>query len=559
MAHKYKYTAISFAPVQGFIEKSRKLRDLYGASRILSHLTYKLIKKIKEFDSTIEIISPGISGQLEEGKEGLPNRVLVKGSVTKEQAEDFILSTWRDVLKQCRYWIENKFHKYDPDYQFYWESQWQYWNQNTWEIFWGGGDDIQEAIEDLETKKLSRSWTVLNWIGESSSLTGTDAIIHPDINNRQWFDPKKSTSKEKQEKIKNFYHYLSFLLELHDQELNKFQDLDNKEPEGKFLDSNERLSVPELVKRLVTREDIGKKLDKINLDKSFTDIERVPPKDSQKKEGQWTGWFMGDGDKVGEKLKELVQQGDEAIQSFTTAMRDWGKQFQNNFNNSQLGRVIYAGGDDFLGVIYSKNINQPIPSLTALNWLRNFRQEWSKNGQEIGVSVGFVWAAPRVPQRDILQHCREAEQKAKSLGRDRLTIRIVFNSGQYIGWTVPWKHLDILTKYQDREGIQYKNNDLYCYQNRYGNNCDCAPNWSHIYQDLAYLKARHVIEIPRNEGQKLLCDETIALKLMDLYFPGYGKYLDEHAEQIVGDSLDIGKAILSWIDGLIHIGWYLCA
>jgi len=30
-----KYTVITFAPVQGFIEKSRKLRDLYGASQIL--------------------------------------------------------------------------------------------------------------------------------------------------------------------------------------------------------------------------------------------------------------------------------------------------------------------------------------------------------------------------------------------------------------------------------------------------------------------------------------------------------------------------------------------
>ena len=40
------YTAISFAPVQGFIEKSRKLRDLYGASLILSYLSQSLIKKI---------------------------------------------------------------------------------------------------------------------------------------------------------------------------------------------------------------------------------------------------------------------------------------------------------------------------------------------------------------------------------------------------------------------------------------------------------------------------------------------------------------------------------
>ncbi|MBW4442550.1 MAG: hypothetical protein KME10_15220 [Plectolyngbya sp. WJT66-NPBG17] len=38
------YTAITFAPVQGFIEKSRKLRDLYGSSFILSYLANALCK-----------------------------------------------------------------------------------------------------------------------------------------------------------------------------------------------------------------------------------------------------------------------------------------------------------------------------------------------------------------------------------------------------------------------------------------------------------------------------------------------------------------------------------
>ncbi|TFI52645.1 hypothetical protein BLD44_020520 [Mastigocladus laminosus UU774] len=36
------YTAITFAPVQGFIEKSRKLRDLYGSSYLLSFLAWAI-------------------------------------------------------------------------------------------------------------------------------------------------------------------------------------------------------------------------------------------------------------------------------------------------------------------------------------------------------------------------------------------------------------------------------------------------------------------------------------------------------------------------------------
>ena len=36
------YTAVTFAPVQSFIRASRKLRDLYGSSLLLSHLARAL-------------------------------------------------------------------------------------------------------------------------------------------------------------------------------------------------------------------------------------------------------------------------------------------------------------------------------------------------------------------------------------------------------------------------------------------------------------------------------------------------------------------------------------
>jgi CRISPR-associated protein len=53
------YTAISFAPVQGFIEKSRKLRDLYGASLILSYLSQGLCRAAEQIPNCT-VISPGL-------------------------------------------------------------------------------------------------------------------------------------------------------------------------------------------------------------------------------------------------------------------------------------------------------------------------------------------------------------------------------------------------------------------------------------------------------------------------------------------------------------------
>ena len=136
----------------------------------------------------------------------------------------------------------------------------------------------------------------------------------------------------------------------------------------------------------------------------------------------------------------------------------------NGFNNPRKvkqGRVIYAGGDDFLGVIY-RTPHNPVQPIEALEWLKTLPEQWEKHGCDITLSVGFVWAAPSVPQRDVLQHCRTAEKKAKKLGRDRLTIRVLFNSGRFIDWTCPWDYLHILDDYRDREG---------------------GKNWRHVYND----------------------------------------------------------------------------
>jgi len=70
-----EYTAITFAPVQGFIEKSRKLRDLYGASLILSYLSQQIVK---EAEKTTKVISPALPNV----QKGMPNRILLHGEFT---------------------------------------------------------------------------------------------------------------------------------------------------------------------------------------------------------------------------------------------------------------------------------------------------------------------------------------------------------------------------------------------------------------------------------------------------------------------------------------------
>jgi CRISPR-associated protein Cmr2 len=567
------YTAIAFAPVQGFIEKSRKLRDLYGASLILSFLSFKLVQKAESLG--LKVISPGLPTR----QEGMPNRILIKGKFERNDVQNTLLKEWQKILKVCREWIEDNLDI--PKDQYYWsqtedkkgrqKGEWERWGSYTWEIFWGYGESEKEAIkkamDDLETRKLKRDWTAINWMGESSSLTGTDAIAWHQLG-KESKEPGRSLTRQEQEDQELFYRRLSWLLDNPDYRVGKpslslenLREYEKSKPEdiGKYIAVNERLSIPELVKRLVTydkiADDIGiEKLKKKPDDPEFKDINREA--------GYWTGWFMGDGDKVGDKLKELATrpENDENKQEhdlkiFTELMRNWGKGFQNNKHlfPEGKGRVIYAGGDDFLGVLYSEKTDtqekpEKVKPIEALNWLLTLEDHWKDHQntikQEFNLdftySVGFVWAGHQVPQRDILQHCREAEKRAKSLGRDRATLRVVFNSGQFVQWTCPWDYLHVLRNYRDRDGKTWGE----------------KPNWTHIYNDWAQLKARHAIRL--QEMEKLSINKELALALFNLYFDNAGEKFKQERKWIdlAGDNSD--SAIVNWIDDLVLVGWQLC-
>lgn len=517
-----KYTAATFSPVQGFIEKSRKLRDLDGASLILSHLSESLIKVATK--QRCEVISPGLL----DVTKGMPNRILLKGEFSEEQLREALLNAWKAILKECKEWIEKNVSTTNPDTFYHWDRDWELWGNHTWEIFWGSGESISKAMDDLETRKLSRNWTGINWIGESSSITGTDAIAWNGMGKGTRNPKTLNYSQEKQE-IENFYNRLAAALE----------KTGENPPEGKVLDLNERLCIPELVKRLVTLPNtkIPQKLGITLIDK-FSDLIRKPDPENNIP-GQWTGWFMGDGDKIGDHLKSLSKQpnGEEKIQVFSNKMREWGENFEKDFPKD-LGRVIYAGGDDFLGVIYPKNQQQTQNhsqelKAKAVLWLMRLKSQWEKHQQKredgtiITFSLGFVWAGHSVPQRDILQHCREAEKEAKNAGRDRVAIRIVFNSGQYVQWICPWDELTILKEYQDREG---------------------GKNWSHIYKDWAQLKSRHAIN---KDSYRL------AVGLMNIYFNQKGDYFLAKISKIVGETSY--PALIDWIDDLIQVSWQIYA
>lgn len=560
------YTAITFAPVQGFIEKSRKLRDLYGSSFLLSYLSRVLCNAAQQ--QGWKVISPAIINVTQ----GTPNQIIIQGVFPEADARATFNQVWHTVVETCRQWIEKTL----PNRNYCWKREWKDWSHHAWEFFWATGDTITAARESLNDVKRPRDWVGINWKGESSTLSGTDAIAWPELG---LIHPKKREAQTEKQKIAEFYAALSQELgETYIERIPRFDTLTGKKRVNvakkigeAIITPREQLSIPELIKRLITVEAIAESIQfeierpRIEMSDTFiqaalaaTDIE-IPEKPfrevNRHEEKRWTGWFQGDGDRMGKFLQELSEKGEdierEELKKFSSALMNWGEdELKPYMKKSQLGRIVYAGGDDFMGVLFQSATPGDLTASECLQWFSNLPELWKKHGyaDKISVSVGFVWAAPNVPQRNVLQHCREAERSAKSCGRDRLAMRVLFNSGNHLEWVCPWRFLDILSAYRDR------NNQ--------------PKNWAHIYQDIASLQSRYAFT-----DNQIHIAEAIA----EIYFPSQKDILNrdnwwntDDKAGILGEpekyhetgnlnEKAVNTALNDWIINLAKVGFHLCS
>jgi len=316
--------------------------------------------------------------------------------------------------------------------------------------------------------------------------------------------------------------------------------------------------IPELIKRVLMikdrpfRERLQAKFKELGLPEVeppevFTQLNRH-------EENRWTGWFQGDGDRIGQFLKSSGGEEADNLTAFSEAMLNWGQDFQRQFDQ-QHGRVVYAGGDDFLEVMFREKAAPALSGHEVLAYFSQFSQQvWATHGRKdqqgnlLTVSVGLVWASPGVPQRDVLQHCQEAEKAAKRGGRDRLCLRVLFNGGNYVQWRCPWWLLaandgpGLLGQYCDRNGTTGP-----------------AANWTHLFTDVATLEARHGFE----GGQT-----DIALGLFEIYFgPALRSTLETHQWDRGNRTGILGNKAISaqntqrrlnqWVINLAKVGFHL--
>jgi CRISPR-associated protein Cmr2 len=531
---KLVFTAITFSPVTEFIEKTRKLRDLYGSSFILSYLADSVCREATRQLGQDAVVSPALLNITM----GTPDQIIIRGDFSEEDARASFLKAWSSILDTCRQWIcdnckdwinlsyeqwinRGEWHRNEA-YTLPWDRSWQAWQTHAWETFWVQAESIPQVLNALTQKEERyRNWVGVNWLGESSTLSGADAIAWPGLDRN--IPPKQRRISDDDIQIREFFQTLNQKIGeaiLEDDLSNYRHDLESRLQElvkhygitveqrqpnqsedeyirqelarslGEAIITNrEQLNIPELTKRLFTLRAVAKRIPN-----SKTLLEELP--NSFREVNLWKtdqpmGWFRGDGDQASRYICTITRGTDvvRQLHDFSQQMRQWGKFLKQSFDQ-RLGRVIIAGGDDFLGVFYPTE-----RSASAIDWLCSFKENVWHRGEggrsdrkPITPSVGFVWASSQVPQRDILQHCELAERAAKDGGRDRVCLRVLFSSGTYLEWTCPWWLLPKVVKgYRDRNSQQ---------------------DWTAFSKDVASLKARHAF---RGNHQ-------VALALFNLFF-----------------------------------------
>lgn len=451
------FTLITFAPVQGFISASRKLRDLYGSSLLLSYLARAILQDAETRLGKDCVISPALVNT----SRGTPNQLVIRGDYRRGHGRDALQKAWDGVLEGCRSWLEEQLHR---QFHFEWQSAWKQVQLHSWEYFHSQGATIAEARERLRDLKQARAWQAVNWTGESSSLSSSEAVCRPLMG--AVIDPRNLSEAALKEESEAFRAAL----------------VGNTLLGEAFLPEGEQLSIPELVKRLVTYEPIARR---VFQGENYNDLR--PESFRELASAGTVVWFMADGDSVGEHLRRLGASSDEAkaLNRFSGAMRRWAQSLYDSVPAAieDKATVIYAGGDDLLGALHDIPGERPEdPPRAALDsddlwrWLQTFHGDiWPEHHQQgLTSSMGLAWSRGQVPQREALAQVREAENAAKRAGRNRFALRLLFSGGQHLQWICPWELLGpVLSAYRDRE-------------QRGGS----QALWRHLSDDLEWLAAR---------------------------------------------------------------------
>ncbi len=463
MSYLFLFT---ITPVQDFISQSRKLKDLFGSSEILSCMSEIGMKICKREGG--EIIFPHYDEK--NPQKSYPNRFLVQFD---EKSEDDLRGVAKEIednllryLKRLNNLNHLKIEEHLENYfTFYWAFN---------EI---KDDNYKKAFDEVEKllagTKNTRFFTQLgNRDGERGrkcSICGERNVV---VYNGKLPMPKEQIEKEKPLKNKIAQKGEGLCGVCYAKRVNssqkKFESTADiallhifkeiKPNQFKLLSQNSQLFFKENINESYLK---AQELLKENtLNEYFQEWEKFN-KAIQKndlKQTSYYGVIVFDGDSMGEwlsgknlvdknKLKEFHNFMSKNLIEFAKKSRDIVKE--------PLGLNVYAGGDDFLGFF---NLNFIFKILIDLkqNWEKIVNKPFKNSfdvKKDFTFSAGVVIAHYKTPLSYVLNKAKEAEKEAKNFDNQRkntITFMVLKRSGEIRKASIGFEDLEKIALIQEK-------------------------------------------------------------------------------------------------------------
>ncbi len=167
-----------------------------------------------------------------------------------------------------------------------------------------------------------------------------------------------------------------------------------------------------------------------------------------KKEGlkfiKYYAAIVFDADDMGTKLSACTSiEEHQALSKKLSEYADWARCYVNGEDlkdvngviiekfNLQRGKAIYAGGDDFMGMLNLTTLFETIEEL---------RKEFGKRFEgKMNFSAGIAIAHYKTPLGEVLNYARKMEHKAKDqTGKNSFGIAVMKHSGEVHETVLPW-------------------------------------------------------------------------------------------------------------------------
>lgn len=476
---------LSISPVQSFISQARKSSDLFAGSRILSELVRGAVEK---FNLTDKLIIPA------PGYDSFPNRFIAEVELDDADSENFGGSLASQVKKSFKNIAKTalKGVSHNGDFEQKYMAQTDDALNVTWLLFRTAASDDELNYKLLESNfaavKNQRPFSQHAETGRKCSVCGErNALV---INESESISGEKiklrKGGKNYDPDAVNIFGNQRFMARVQDGEglcavcftkriyggevkeeafmstaevalAKVLNGLRNKPEIASLLSEYENLDGFD--HQLYYEENLTSKyFNKHGLQNEGSDkyLSQLKKKSAIKSECQQTGLRLNlpkyyavilfDGDNMGKVLSGEYLKDKTVIRDFryklSGLLGEYSKRAKSFVNNSN-GKVVYAGGEDFLALI---NMEDSLPVLSELRNMFNEIvhsgvSEFLQPGRKLSFSAGVCISHYKTPLSFVLAKARETEKKAKNHeGKDAFSVSVLKHSGEILECVMPFSY-----------------------------------------------------------------------------------------------------------------------